>query len=76
MKQEVLELYEEGFTISEIAEETGLAPSTVGVYIYSSKINKDPKAREAQLRAKVRKLVDEYENEFGTLPLSIINNKI
>lgn len=46
MKEEVIEMYKDGISISDIADSTGLAPSTVGVYIYASKINKDPQAEE------------------------------
>jgi DNA-binding NarL/FixJ family response regulator len=65
MKDAVLELYEEGMTIREIAEELGLAIGTVGTYIYTSGLNKNPKAREAQLLMRIRRLIAEYETEFG-----------
>lgn len=75
MKEEVIEMYKDGISISDIADSTGLAPSTVGVYIYASKINKDPQAEEAQLRRRIRDLISEYEQEFGTFNFYPFNIK-
>lgn len=65
MNETVLDLYREGLTVKEIAEEIGLAHSSVEQYIYKSRINKDPEARATQLRVKIRKMIAEYETEFG-----------
>lgn len=64
MKDDVIEMYKEGFTTKEIAEETSLAIGTVGAYIYSTGINKNPQIREVHLRMKIRKMISEYEAEF------------
>lgn len=64
---ELIELYKEGLTHAEIGEELGLAPSTVGQYIYKEKINKDENIMEIRSRALIRKQIDEYENRFGII---------
>lgn len=69
MKEEVLEMYMEGMTAKEISENTQLSYSTVQQYIYSSRVNKDLRAREIQLITKIKKLIQEYELEFGPLTL-------
>lgn len=65
MREDVLILYKEGCTHAEIAEECGLAPSTVGQYVYASKINKDPEIREIRARARIKRMIEEYEEEFN-----------
>jgi len=65
MKEDVLEMFRDGMSIREIADATRLARGTVGTYIYSSGIQHEPRVQEVQLRAKIRRLVDQYEERFG-----------
>lgn len=67
MRDDILELYKEGHTHAEIAEETGLAPSTIGVYIYKSGINKDPAIMESRRRVQIKRMIEEYEKEFNQI---------
>lgn len=62
--EELIELYKEGLTMGEISEETGLASSTVGAYIYKEKINHDPAIMEVRKRAVIKRMISDYEEEF------------
>lgn len=66
MKEEALELYRQGYTHGEIAEELGLATSTVGTYVYASGLAHDPVVRELRMRVKIKTLINNYEEEFNT----------
>lgn len=65
MKEEVLELFKEGYTVREISDMTGLATGTVGTYVYSTGINKNMDVRERQLKSRIERLTAEYEKNFG-----------
>lgn len=66
MKEEALELYKQGYTHREIAEELGLAPSTVGTYVYASDLSHDPAIRELRTRVRIKTMITNYEEEFKT----------
>ena len=67
MKDDVLEMFRDGMSIQEIVDATGLSHGTVGTYIYSSGIQHEVGVQEVQLRAKIRRLVEQYEARFGPL---------
>lgn len=78
MKEEVIELYREGLTYKEIAEETGLAPSTVQMYVYQIGANHDLQIRQNRMVVAIRKMIEQYETEFGepfATPTTGDNNK-
>ncbi len=66
-KEEAIEMYKEGHSMDEIADELGITKSTVGTYVYSSGISSDFQVREVRARAYIRRLIEKYEKEFGVI---------
>lgn len=62
--EQVLDMYPEGLSAREIAEEIGSSIGSVEATIYKYKLNKDPVNREVHQRMRIKKLIAEYEEEF------------
>lgn len=65
IRDRIVDLYEEGYSPTEISDEIGCSIGSVGANVYALKLNKIPENREAQARRKIENLIEEYETEFG-----------